>query len=83
MAPSPTSNAQCNLGTCYAKGRGVRLGVDVQTWYERWEKAVYWFSLSRGIKQHNATWLPATSRVKVSSKIAGKRSAGMRRRLSG
>ena len=46
MAPSPTSNAQCNLGTCYAKGRGVRLGVDVQTWYERWEKAVYWFSLA-------------------------------------
>ena len=24
----------------------MRLGVDVQTWDECWEKAVYWFSLA-------------------------------------
>jgi len=39
-------NAQYNLGTCYAKGRGVRLGVDVESWDECWERAVYWFQLA-------------------------------------
>ena len=28
--PQGHPNAQYNLGTCYAKGRGVRLGVDVR-----------------------------------------------------